>query len=358
MVQSSQSSQRVSLGFNVDFRNYVTLRSRNVNAESREIVAANRLQSLRADVRRRFLAVQQQQLAMQLESELLVTERQNQEIAERLFALARRERMDVLDAELNVAAQEVALRKSQAALSSALLALRNLIGDPALQISEVMPVPFRDLDPALVDEEALVRAALAFSPAIVQQGAQIDAARRQASLVRGTQWLPTIRLDANTGRSELERGGSGAFLQPNPTGGWDRTISIGLTLPDLGRHFDTRNALQRQQIQVRIGEEALRRIRLDVEQSVRTALVSLRDERAALALQERSAAIAEERLQLRLESYRLGRGTFQDLQTASAQAAQIRRALLTSRYNFELRLVDLEQTAGISLDRILELRSP
>jgi outer membrane protein TolC len=358
MVQSSTSQQRVAFGFNVDFRNYVTIRNRNANAEVREIDAANRLQSLRADVRRSFLAVQQQQLATQLEAELLVTEQQNQEIAERLFALARRERVDVLDAQLNVAQQEEALRQSHAALASALLALRNRIGDPTLQISEVMPVPFREVDPARIDEEALVRAALASSPAIVQQGAQIDAARRQASLVRGAQWLPTMSISANTGRSELQRGGGGAFFQPNPDGGWDRTVSIGLSLPDVGRHFDTQNALQRQQIQVRNYEEALRGTRLDVDQSVRTALVNLRAERASLALQEQTSAIAEERLQLRLEAYRLGRGTFLDLQTASSQAAQIRRALLTSRYNTELRLVDLEQTTGIALDRILELRTP
>jgi outer membrane protein TolC len=358
MVQSSQSSQRAALTFNLNFENYLVFRNRNANAEVREIAAANELQNLRADVRRSFLAVQQQQLVRNLEAELLETERQNQQIAEQLFALARRERVDVLEAQLNVAAQEEALRQSDAALASALLALRNIIGDPTLAIGAVEPVPFRDVDPALIDEEALVRAALASSPAIVQQNAQIDADRRLASRVRGSQWLPSIRIDASTGRSELERGSGGAFLQPNPTGGWDRNIQIGLTLPDLGRHFDTRNTVQRQQIQVRNGEESLRATRLSVDQGVRTALVDLRTERATLALQEQRTAIAEERLQYRLESYRLGRGTFQDLQIASAQAAQIRRGLLTSRYNFELRLVALEQTSGISLERILELRSP
>jgi outer membrane protein TolC len=106
---------------------------------------------------------------------------------------------------------------------------------------------------------------------------------------------------------------------------------------------------------VRNEQEQLRQVRLDVEQDVRSSLVSLRSDHGSLDLQERRASLAEERLQLQLESYRLGSGTFMDLQNASEQAASVQRTLLQRRYQLERALVDLEQTLGMPLGRIAEL---
>ena len=218
----------------------------------------------------------------------------------------------------------------------------------------VEPVSMRDVGPARLDEEAIVRAALESSPRIRQQTSQIEVAQRQVSVVRA-QWLPTLRFGVNTGRTELDRGGGGAFFQPNPSSDWDRNISIDLTFPDLGRHFDVQNTTRARQLDVRNEQEQLRQVRLDVEQDVRSALVSLHSDHGTLDLQERRAALAEERLQLQLESYRRGSGTFMDLQNASEQAASVRRALLQRRYQLERALVDLEQTLGMPFEQIAAL---
>jgi outer membrane protein TolC len=192
------------------------------------------------------------------------------------------------------------------------------------------------------------------SPATALQRAQI---RAQEGSVRSSRawWLPTLGLNVDAGRSEVARGSGGAFLQPNPSGGWDQAFGVSLNFPDLGRYLEQRNSTERQQLTVLNSEETLRQVALDVEQDVRSVLVQLRSDHAALALQQRRVDLAQERLSLRLESYRLGRGTFQDLQSASEAAAQAERALLTNRYNLELRLTQLEQTFGMPLERIVEL---
>jgi outer membrane protein TolC len=354
MVQSSRSQQVASLGLSLDFRSLLQWRQQGVQAESREIDAASQLQTLRSNVRRAFLDAQERQVTVDLEVELLEMLRRNHETASRLFALARRERLDVLEAELDVTAQEEVVRQARASHTDALLALRNAIGDPQLTITAVEPVAMRDVDPASLDEEALVRSALDSSPRIRQQQSQIEVAQRQVSVVRA-QWLPTLRFGFNTGRTELDRGGAGAFFQPNPSSDWDRNISIDLTFPDLGRHFDVQNNTRARQLDVRNEQEALRQVRLDVEQDVRSVLVGLRSGHGSLALQERRAELSEERLQLQLESYRLGSGTFMDLQNASEQAASVRRTLLQRRYQLEHALVNLEQTLGMPLGSIAGL---
>jgi outer membrane protein TolC len=356
MVQSSTSSQNAALNLTMDFRNYLAFKNRGAQGELREMGADNQLRALQADVRRSFLTAQLRQLTVELEAQLLETQRKNQEVAELLFGLARSERIDVLEARLAVATQEEVLRQARADLIAALLVLRNLIGDSELHIGEVEPVSFRELDPATLDEEALVRTALLSSPTLLQQTAQIDITARQVSLTRAQRWLPTLGFALTTGRSELERGGGGAFLQPNPSGGWDRTVSVNLRFPDLGSYFQFENMSDRQMVSVRNAEETLRERRLAVEQEVRNTLVSLRSDHAAMGLQQQRVAIAEESLSLRMESYRLGRGTFQDLQNASQGVASAQRALLSGRFTREAALIALEQSLAMPLEQIAALR--
>ena len=322
MVQSSRSAQVASLGLTLDFRSLLRLRQQSASAESREINASSQLQTLRSNVRRAYLDALERQITVDLENELLVVQRNNEETATRLFTLARRERLDVLDAQLDVLAQEEVVRQSHANLSNALLALRNLIGDPTLSIGSVEAIALRSVDPAALDEEAIVRAALDSNVRVRQEQSDLEVARREVSLERA-QWLPTLSFGLNTGRTELDRGGGGAFLQPNPASDWDRNISLDLSFPDLARHFDWQNTTRSRQLSVRNQEEALRQVRLDVEQDVRSVLVSLRNDQASLALQERRVELAQQRLDQQLEFYRLGQGTFVDLQNASQTTAQV-----------------------------------
>src|SRR5205085_7451942 len=110
--------------------------------------------------------------------------------------------------------------QARANLSTALLDLRNEIGEVELEVGAVEPVPFRTFDPAGLDEDVLVRAAIASNVQLQQDRAQLAAYDRQLDVVKSQQWLPVIVLGANTGRSELERGGGGSFFQVNPSGGW------------------------------------------------------------------------------------------------------------------------------------------
>jgi len=348
MVQSSRSGQAASLNLSLDFRNFLRLRQQETRAELRELTAVARLDGLQADVARAFLDAQERQLTLELEAALLTEAARNREAAERLYALARTDRMDLLSAELDYAEQENQLERSRAELRSAVLSLRNLIGDPELEAVELVPSPLRETRAGALDEEALVAVGLRESSRLGQQRGAILDAERGVAMSRA-QWLPTLSLGFTTQRVELMRGGGDAFFSLNPSGEWDRAVRLSLSFPDLGRYLDIQGSTRAARLDVRNQEEELRQIRMEVEQEIRGLVVDLHFAERSVELQAERVDLAEEQLRLRMESYRLGQASYLDLQNASRQAAEARRQALQAEYARERALISLERTLGMSL---------
>jgi outer membrane protein TolC len=348
MIRTSSSNQggRVSLG--LDFRQFLQLQQRQTQADARHVAAHAQWNTVRANVVHAFLDAQQHELTLELEQRLLATARLTEEAASQLFVLARSSRMDVLGAEVEVAAQAAAVERSRAAVRTALLALRHLIGDPTLTEFTIDPAPVTVFDPAQLDEEALVRRALESSPQILSQESTIETQRRTRSMQRA-EWLPTLFVQAATGRQRFEQGG-GAFLDVNPGSNWDRNVAVSLSFPDPGQYLNRQNAAGTTDVAVRNQEESLRQLRGQVEQDVRSMLVELRASHADIELQERRAAIADERVRLMQEEYVIGRTGFLELQSAVNAAATARRQALQARFGFERARVNLERALGRPLD--------
>jgi outer membrane protein len=345
MIQSSSSTQRFGVGFQLDLRNLLNLRQQETQAEVRELTALTQGRVLRADVVRAFLDAQEQQVTLEFERELLETSEQNLELTRRLYQLARRDRMDLISAELDVADRESQIESARVEAENALRALRNLIGDPELGPIDLVPVELSVVDPAAIDDEGLVAEAVASGPRMEQARAQLLSSERSISTQRA-QWLPTLNLNMNTARQAFERDGSGAFLNPNPDADWSRNVSLTLSFPDLGQYFNIRNNTARARVQARNQEASVRQARLEVEQEIRGLVDELRQTHRTLELQERRAELAEERRELQFQAYGLGRGTWLELQNASDQAAQARRSALQAAYAFERARVNLERTVG------------
>jgi outer membrane protein TolC len=151
-------------------------------------------------------------------------------------------------------------------------------------------------------------------------------------------------------RQELSRDGGDAFLSLSPSGAWDRNISLSLRFPDIARFFDFQGGTKRQQLTERNQAETLRELQMQVEQEVRGRVVDLRLAQRSLEIQGGRGILAEERLSLSLESYRMGGATtFDQLKNALEQAEQARRQELQARHALERALIDLEETLGVPL---------
>jgi outer membrane protein TolC len=349
MVQTSRSNQGATLGFTVNFQNFLNLREQETQAELRRTNVVREYQELEADVTQAFFEVQERAVTVELEEELLETDLQNKEAAERLYRLARRDRIDLVQAELDLAEQESALEEARFEYENAFLSLRNLIGDPDLGTFRIAEVPVRVFDPSVLDEEELVSFALAQAPPVLQQEASIESARRQLTQGRA-EWLPTLSVSLNTSRQEFVRDSGGAFLQPLPDAGWDRNVGFQLNFPDLGQYFNRQNNQRSRAISVENAQEQLRQVRMELDQNIRTLLVNLRSAYRSVELQDRRVALAQEQLELQFESYRLGRVDFLQLQGATESAAQARRQALQARYSFESARISLERALGVPLE--------
>jgi len=345
MVQSSSSTQRVGAGFMLDLQNLLNHRQRSAQVRERELGAAARRTDLHAQVARAFLEIDERERSLDLARDLLEKAMRIYEITDRMVRLARRDRLDLVSAELDVVEREAQIEGARSELIGARLALRNLLGDPTLKEFTLVHEPLQQRTSDALDEASLVEEALAQSPWILQAYAAQLRVAGTVDLQR-SRWLPTLSVSMSAARQAFERGGSGAFLRPNPADEWSRNVSLQLNFPDLGQFVRIRNDSDRARLHLRNHAEAVREIEIALEQEVRGLLKEVRQIEGSLVLLARRAALAATRRELQLEAYALGRGGYSELQHATDVVGSSERAVLHSRYALERAWINLERVLG------------
>lgn len=345
-VYFSQTRQGVGLFWQMQGPSILTRKQRmeavNDGRTLAESVAGERL---RVDLRRRFFDALEQEELLEAERAVAEASRSDQETAQRLFELALRTRVDVLQAELLISQQQLAVRQQAGRLEQSRLALRTVLGQldlPPVRPAATAPPVF---DPAQLDGEALVRRAADGSAPVRQQDAALRQSEVAVSQARGSYW-PTLSAGLQVGRhvqaqqsgSLFSFGGLGDALYSN--------FNITMSLPFLNDPFTNRLSITRAEVQRENQRDALREARLGAEQAVRSALVTLQGRWETLTIAERSLAIAQEALELAREEYRLSGRTFEQLQQSVRSEADGRRLLIQARYGFVDALVELEGAVG------------
>jgi len=341
----SSTTQALSVGWTFQGRSLFDAHRRQglVNRE-RELARGAALSELQIEVQRRYVDALEQRELTRAEEELIAARRLDLDVATRLFSLAMRTRVDVLNAELAVEQQALAHRRQQGALDQALLALRTNLGTegPAALVIEEEPLPI--FDPSGLDADALVRRALDANPAL--RGS--DVAVRQAGLGVSEQrntWWPEISMGFNLFR-RAQRDSDGALFDVSFDEDLDRNFFLQLSIPVFNGFFENRRAAQQAAVTYENERESDREARLAVEETVRGARLELDNQWETLRLAERSREIAEAALRLAREEYRLGARSFEDLRASFDQEAETRRQVITARYAFVDALLDLEQAVG------------
>jgi outer membrane protein TolC len=349
-VQTSRSSQGLGLSMRFDLGEFLQLRQQRARGLGREVAVEAEGNALLAAVSRAFLDLQERLEVLDLEKEILRNSEANRDLALELFRLALRDRLDLVSLELDVVEQEHALEASRAAVEHARLELRNLIGDPDLGEFEIVPIGLAGFDSgsSQLDAARLVDLAVGSSPAIRQAEASLVADEREIDLLR-SQWLPTVTLFSNSQRQDFVRGGD-AFFNPTPGAGWDASIGLGVSFPDVGQYMRRRNQRQRHEVTVANSRETVREVRAQVEQNLRRLASELRSSALSAELQARRGALATERLELAREAYLLGDHSYLELQGAQEQAARAGRQLLAARFAVERSRIELERSVGSPLE--------
>ena len=284
---------------------------------------------------------------LELELAILEGKRVDLESARRLFGLAAGTQVDVLGAELEVQRQERAVREAENENVKALLSLRTEIAAPGMGEFTTRGIPPEPFDPETLDGAALISRALDSSPRLRQRQAEVDVGRASLSAQRSTRW-PTLRLGTNFYQQAWGEDYAAAF-DPYSTDSRYASARVSVSLP-VFTGFSTERNIAEAQVQLANAEEQMRQTRLETERDVRSRLIDLRGAWDSYRLAERSSEIAEERLRLAREAYRLTTVTFSDLQLAIEGAANERRTAINARYDFAVARIALEQVVGGPLD--------
>ena len=284
---------------------------------------------------------------LELELAILEGKRLDLESTRRLFELAVGTQVDVLGAELQVQQQERAVRQAENEYAKAALALRAETGatdGDDFTTRGALPAPF---DPAALDEASLIGRALEQSSVILQNRAEVDVGRASLSAVRSAR-LPTISLGTYFYQNAYGQEYTAAF-KPFSSDSRYAQAQLSLSIP-VFTGFSTERNIVEAQVQLANAEEQMRQTRMEIERDVRSRFIDLRGAWDSYRLAERSSEIAEERLRLAREGYRLTTVTFPDLQLAIEGAANERRTAINARYDFVAARIALEQVVGGPLD--------
>lgn len=344
-VYFSRTNQSLSLNWSVQGASILnSLRRQRRTNFDRDLDADRARTELRGQVRRQFFDVLEQRDLLDAERQLADSRAIDQELTDRLFRLARTNRVDVLNAELATQQQALAVERQRAAFEQSRLALRTLLGDPDLPPLRLADEPLPVFDPSGLDADALVARALEVNPEVRQASSGVASAALGVKEAR-TEWWPDLTFGLNFYR-RAQATKQSALFDLSFDEDLESNFFISLSLPFFNSYFENRQAIERAEVDLENQRESMREARLGVEEQVRAALSTLRNQHESLRLAARSAEIASEALELAREEYRIGTRTFEQLRQSVEQEGDTRRQVIEARYGFVDALIALEEAVG------------
>ena len=318
--------------------------------EGRDVTLLRARTDLEIQVQRLFIDAVEQKALMEAENELVAARQIDLDVVERLFSLALRTRVDILNAELALEQQALTLQQQNVTYQRALLALRTAMGlteDRPLEIgNEELPL----FDPAGFDASSLISRALGVNPMILQSDVYMRSAQLALS-ERKTAWWPEIRLGVNVYRQAYLPEGE-ALFDTSIGKDLESQFYLGFSIPVLNGVFQQNTEQQRAAIELRNQQEQDRETRLQLEEAIRGSVLELENQWRSAQLSQRSNEIAREALALAREEYRLGARSFEELRAVFQQEADTRRQVITARHAFVDALLTLEEAVGASVREI------
>jgi outer membrane protein TolC len=343
--KSSSTSQTASL--DLDLFNGLTrfhdITRNNAQADARASAAEASLASVEATLRRDFLTTLRQRALLEIEEEAYAGRQRDFENTQELFRLADVGMVQVRAAELEVIRQERAIADAQSEYQKALLALRAAVGDPTLRSFDVIGDVPEAFDPSTLDLERLVSRGLESNPTVLERDAGITAGRAALKAAKGSRWPSlTFGLDLN---QRVNGNETSAFLDPYPDASRWAGLSFNLSIP-VFTQFETSRQIAQADVELRNAEQSMREMELQVERDARTQILELQKAWDNYRINVRARDLADERLTIAREEFRLAGVTFDELRTAINDALAERRGVINAHFDFLNALVNLEETIG------------
>lgn len=294
-----------------------------------------------------FEALKQQRL-VELAERQLELRREEFELTEDKYEIAAADRSELLASEIAVRTAELQLLEAEDARDRAVRAIRVAQGVDGLAETDVVlaePPIVPDAGALAIDE--LLLAARGTNPQLLALAAEESAASTSVWAARST-YLPTLGASLSFGRGR-QLGGDESFFEFSPAN-TSSSFQLSLSLP-LFNGFQRKQRNAAASNQLAIARANLREQEIAVEQQIRGLVEDIRRGDRRLEVLAGNVELAEERLELTREQYRLGTVQYINLQQAIQDLDSAAGDVYEQRYELLKRWAELEELVG---DRPLE----
>jgi outer membrane protein len=251
----------------------------------------------------------------------------------------------------STAAAVIAAKRS---LASTWELLREIIGDPFDTLARPIE-PFEMASPDPISEDRWVEMALQQNLSLVSSRLSADIARENASITRGEHY-PTLDLVGSAGK--LTNDGIDTFDNGNPAGGTfldqkQRSIGIQLTIPIYSGGLVS-SQVRQAVYQHRAAKERLERVARQTEHDARDAYLGVLSEMSRVKALHRAVDSNLVALRATESGYEAGTRTAVDVLQSRQQWVQAQTSYAHSRYDYMLNVIKLQQAAGTLSEQSLQ----
>lgn len=302
------------------------------------------------DVKRNYFEALKQRRLLEVARRQLEARRADLEVTQDRYRIAAASRSDLLGAEIDASDAELRVLQAEDGLAAAIRGLQVAMANPVsaepelVTLIDVERVP----DAGTLDAASLARAAHAANPTLAALLKDEAAASSDLWAARAS-YLPRIDLGFVLGRSkQLGRQESLFDFEPANTRSSFQIIGSWNLFQGFERKRQT--ALASERVQRSRSEWTAGALQLDKD--VRDLVQELQRRDRRLRILERNRDLADERLELAREQYRLGSIPYFNLQQAIDRTTQAEQSLFTERYDYLIRWAELEERVGPALGEI------
>jgi outer membrane protein len=299
----------------------------------------NARKNLAAQIAEQVMVVQTQEQLVALDKRLRDQRKDALDLAQARFTVGAVTELDVMQAEIDLNTAENTLSSAGRALESQREGLNQIIG---IDLRSTYPLEqAQSLSPYQFNVDSLVDVAYASRSDL--RVANLTSQRTAQSLkMQYSNYLPTLSLSAQFSRSEASGTHVGWTLSP-------RNVNnrYGLNLSwNIFDGFTREYNIEQQRVAQAQAKESERQLQLSVAKDVHNAYFNLVNTFNQIQLTSRNRDLAERRLNLERERYRLGAASQLDLRDAEVTYAQAETSNLQTVLSYQSSVIALELAVG------------
>lgn len=313
------------------------------NAESKRWLLREQELLAEAEAVRRFFELYRAQAAAEVAQATAQSSERQLARASAMFEAGRAQRREVLDSEVNLGSDRMAVVKRRPLIVDAQVGLALWLGRPS-SVAYVAVAPpelssAKDGGPAL-DEAGLISLALRRRP-LLHALERAAASARAAVGAKRAEWLPRVSLFGAYQRSAP----AAAPFFGDPLKQNEVTGGVGIEW-NLFAGLSTTSELKHVEAAAELAALELERARHDVEGQVRQAVAAVRAQQEIISLAGANVASARAALVLAEERFGAGAGSTLEVRDAQLKVALAELALIEGRVDSSLARAALEHVVG------------